>query len=177
MNESQFVTVLLRMTERILSVGAAAMTIYFGYRLFVLVPTQQNSDGKIALPNFSVVLTKVGPGVFFALFGAAILYQSLSSSIKVDATSFSGTMERDPAAAAVRPDAASTAEAIDAAAARRDIEALSCMQTQLAAAGRGSAAADVDRAVRDAKAALARSAGDLSLADLGCTPAPASRPR
>lgn len=46
MNEREFVTVLLRMVERISSIGIAAMTIYFGYRLFTLLPTETTGDRK-----------------------------------------------------------------------------------------------------------------------------------
>lgn len=182
MNEREFVTVLLRMVERISSIGIAAMTIYFGYRLFTLLPTETTGDGKIELPNFSVVLTKLGPGVFFVALGVVVLYQSLSSPIKVDATSFSGTIERDPAGNLGQV-AATTNDPQRAARLRRDIQVLNCVQSLMAGGGRGVGADDLDRAVGDAKAALAKAGGDASLTGddrvegCGAPPPPATRPR
>jgi branched-subunit amino acid transport protein len=70
--------VLTRATERILIVLVGALSIYLGYRLFKMIaPTRRHAaDGetKIELPGgVSIFLTRVGPGVFFALFGAALI--------------------------------------------------------------------------------------------------------
>lgn len=63
---------LLRFLERITAVLIGGMAIYLGFRLFLLVPEQRDSAGKLVLPwDISVVMTRVGPGVFFALFGVA----------------------------------------------------------------------------------------------------------
>ena len=62
---------LLRFLERITVVLIGGMTVYLGFRLFLAVPEQRDGAGKVVLPwNTSIVMTRVGPGVFFALFGA-----------------------------------------------------------------------------------------------------------
>lgn len=61
---------LLRFLERIIAVLIGGMTIYLGFRLFLAVPEQRDSAGKVVLPwDTSIVMTRIGPGVFFALFG------------------------------------------------------------------------------------------------------------
>ena len=48
-----------------------------GYRLFTNISGKTNSEGKIILPGgISIYLSRVGPGVFFALFGAIIVTAS-----------------------------------------------------------------------------------------------------
>lgn len=76
--------VILRAVERILVVLFAGMAIYLGYRLFLAVPTQQDADGKVVLPGGTeVVLSRVGPGAFFALFGTIALGLSLFYRVEV----------------------------------------------------------------------------------------------
>lgn len=75
----------LRMVERICVVLFAGLAIYLGYRLFIKVPQQQNSEGRFTFPHdISIVLMRVGPGIFFALFGAAVLTTSLFKGIESD---------------------------------------------------------------------------------------------
>lgn len=63
---------LLRFLERITAVLIGGMAIYLGFRLFREVPEHKDSAGKLVLPwDVSIVMTRVGPGVFFALFGVA----------------------------------------------------------------------------------------------------------
>jgi hypothetical protein len=68
----------LRFAERLLAVLFGGMAIYLGYRLFLLVPERREGEGRFTFPwDASVVLTRVGPGVFFALFGALVVGTSL----------------------------------------------------------------------------------------------------
>jgi hypothetical protein len=68
----------LRSIERILDVIVGGMAIILGYRLFRSVPGASDGKGTFKFPmHTSVMLTKVGPGVFFALFGAAIICMAL----------------------------------------------------------------------------------------------------
>ncbi|MYM64000.1 hypothetical protein [Pseudomaricurvus sp. HS19] len=83
--------VVLRMIERIIGVLIAGMAIFLGYRLFFHLPFQNDGKGKIELPGVKVVLSRVGPGVFFAAFGSIILYYSLTSTVSVSAP---GTIEQ-----------------------------------------------------------------------------------
>ena len=59
------------------------ISILLGYRLFLKIP-ERDSDGKIALPwDITVIMSRVGSGVFFALFGAAVVAFSLHKGIEV----------------------------------------------------------------------------------------------
>ena len=71
-------TILMRAVERLLIVGAGAGAIYLGYRLFLAMPNRDRSSGKLELPGgISIFLSRVGPGVFFSLFGAAVVAMAL----------------------------------------------------------------------------------------------------
>jgi hypothetical protein len=73
---------ILRSLERILCVLFGGLLIYIGYKLFLHVPTKEGSDGRFRLPGgWGIHLTRVGPGVFFSLFGTAILIMSFMSPI------------------------------------------------------------------------------------------------
>lgn len=76
--------ILARSIERIIVVIFAGLTIYFGFRLFVLLPVQKDNSGRIELPGVSVVMSKVGPGVFFAAFGAVILLMAFQNKVAVN---------------------------------------------------------------------------------------------
>jgi hypothetical protein len=77
--------VLLRFLERMLAVAIGGLAIYLGYRLFSLVPVSKDSEGRVNLSkDFSIVLSRVGPGVFFALFGAFVTGISLYKSVVVN---------------------------------------------------------------------------------------------
>jgi len=80
--------VLFRPLERILAVLIGGISIYLGYRLFLHLPEKTDSQGRIVLPgNISVYLSRVGPGVFFALFGAAVVALSLHRAVQYEAAS------------------------------------------------------------------------------------------
>lgn len=73
---------MLRATERLLAVIIGAICVYLGYRLFLWIPEQKEGEGKIEFPGgVSIFVTRVGPGVFFALFGAAIVGLSLYKGV------------------------------------------------------------------------------------------------
>jgi hypothetical protein len=89
---------LYREVERILAVVISGMSIYLGYRLFLEVKAQQDSAGKFRLPGgIGVYLTRIGPGVFFALFGSAVIALSLKSTVSVS-ESKRATTEQSPTA-------------------------------------------------------------------------------
>lgn len=48
---------MLRVIERVLAVVIGGMSIYLGYRLFIKLPEQKDSSGKVVLPG--------GVSVFF----------------------------------------------------------------------------------------------------------------
>jgi branched-subunit amino acid transport protein len=77
--------VVLRFAERMLAVLIGGIAIYLGYRLFLAIPQSTDSEGRFTLPwNTSIFLSRVGPGVFFALFGSIVVGSSLYRSIAYD---------------------------------------------------------------------------------------------
>jgi hypothetical protein len=119
--------VLTRAAERILLVLVGALAIYLGYSLFLRMPNaakgKQDGEGKIELPGgISIFLTRVGPGIFFAAFGIAVIGYSATRPVNLDLPSattvasagglhFSGIAESnaarnpEPSAAAAGPEA------------------------------------------------------------------------
>jgi hypothetical protein len=74
--------IMLRTFERLLSTAIGGLSIYLGYRLFLKMPSVSDGEGKIKLPGgISIFLSRVGPGIFFALFGASILVTSIYSPL------------------------------------------------------------------------------------------------
>lgn len=73
----------LRMFERILAVLIGGGSIYLGYRLFFQIPDDSNHRGRLELPGIKLVLTKVGPGIFFAAFGCVVVVYSLTTPVEI----------------------------------------------------------------------------------------------
>ena len=79
--------VVLRAIERILAVAIGGLCIYLGHRLFLQIPAQKEGEGKVEFPGgISVYVARVGPGVFFALFGAALVAVSFYRGIDAQTT-------------------------------------------------------------------------------------------
>ena len=77
------VVVLSRAAERILLLAVGALAIYLGYSLFRFMPSVNKAEGKLELPGgVSIFLTRIGPGVFFALFGCAIIGYSVTKPVE-----------------------------------------------------------------------------------------------
>ena len=75
---------LMRMVERLLGLLSGALCVVPGDRLFINLPEKTDSSGKVVLPGgVSIWLSRVGPGIFFALFGAAIVAYSFASTVRV----------------------------------------------------------------------------------------------
>ena len=108
---SLIAVVLTRATERILLVLVGALAIYLGYSLFRQIPNAAKGahlgEGKIELPGgVSIFLTRIGPGVFFALFGIAVIGYSVTKPVQLNlpgvsanvaggAVTYSGAGQRD----------------------------------------------------------------------------------
>jgi hypothetical protein len=88
MHEAELLAaVVMRHLERLVVVVAGMQAIWLGYRLFIAMPNSARGDGKIELPGgISIFISRVGPGVFFALFGALVLGYSLHETVKVNAS-------------------------------------------------------------------------------------------
>jgi hypothetical protein len=75
-------TIVMRAIERLLVVIGGGIAIYLGYRLFLAMPSAERGSGKVNLPGgISIYLSRVGPGVFFSLFGAIVIGLSLHYGI------------------------------------------------------------------------------------------------
>lgn len=83
--------IILRMVERILGVLIGGVLIYFGYRLFISLAGKQGRDRGAGEFSFAggnkIKLSKVGPGVFFALFGAGLIVFSLVKPVSLTVSS------------------------------------------------------------------------------------------
>jgi hypothetical protein len=86
--DPQSLTILLGASQRILGVLIGGMLVYFGYRLFLSLPGKRGRDGgsgEFSVGRSSKVkLSKVGPGVFFAIFGAGLIAYSFAKPMKVN---------------------------------------------------------------------------------------------
>jgi hypothetical protein len=72
----------MRGIERLAIVLIGGMAIWLGYRLFLAVKAEAEGEAKITLPHdVTVMVSRVGPGVFFALFGSMVVVASLYFSI------------------------------------------------------------------------------------------------
>lgn len=73
------------MAERLLVIVAGIAAIWIGYRLFALMPSRRDGESKIELPGgVSILLSRVGPGTLFALFGAGLIAYSAASPVKYE---------------------------------------------------------------------------------------------
>jgi hypothetical protein len=76
----------LRMFERLLITGGGILSIFLGFLLFWKADLKQLSGGTLKTEFMSVSITKVGPGIFFALFGVAVLVTSLYKPVEISRT-------------------------------------------------------------------------------------------
>jgi hypothetical protein len=75
---------IIRAIERIIATLTGALLVYLGYRLFLSLPDQSDSQGKFILPgNISIYMSRIGPGAFFALFGAGVVVASFYFSMSI----------------------------------------------------------------------------------------------
>lgn len=74
--------VLGRVLERLLIVMAAASCVAMGWNLFKL-RIVRNQEAEFSGASWAVKLSRVGPGVFFALFGAGVLGVALARPLDV----------------------------------------------------------------------------------------------
>jgi hypothetical protein len=109
---------LMRMVERLFGLLAGGLCVVLGYQLFIRLPEKADSSGKVILPGgVSIWLSRVGPGIFFALFGVAIVVYSFASAVRV-------TDEQTAAPTLMRTSAGATTQAV-VASSRREISAMS----------------------------------------------------
>jgi hypothetical protein len=118
---------LMRMAERLLGLLAGGLSVVLGYRLFIMLPEKADSSGKVILPGgVSIWLSRVGPGIFFALFGAAIIGYSFASTVRISEQTTAPAVQAGPAI----PPATGTTTTL--ASSRREISAMSDRSSQKA---------------------------------------------
>lgn len=160
------VIVMFRGSERLIIVAAAGFSIWLGYRLFQALPTIHGSDGSLQLPSAKVTLSKVGPGVFFVLFGAAVLWQAVRTTVTIPLEA--PAMPSPSQATAPEANRASAIMGVGAGDpmglphAARDIKVLNCVA---GAANTGLEPQEIETAVFKAKAALLRVVSQQELTD------------
>jgi hypothetical protein len=66
------VFILVRAVERLAIVIIAGLCMWMGWQLFLRLP-RRDQQAEFGYKDITVKLLRVGPGVFFALFGAALL--------------------------------------------------------------------------------------------------------
>jgi hypothetical protein len=98
--DPQSLTILVGAFQRILSILIGGMLVYFGYRLFLSLPAKGGRDGgsgEFSLGRGSKMkLSKVGPGVFFAIFGAGLIAYSFAKPMKVNIPSAGPSAPNSP---------------------------------------------------------------------------------
>lgn len=153
----------LRVMERVLAVVIGGLSIFLGYRLFIKLPEQKDSSGKLMLPgDISIFFSRIGPGVFFSLFGAAVVVVSLQHGLELNLSSkasVTGASTEKTANLTVRymggaGDLDPAKRDALRAEARRTIAELNRLPTMLAANVPASRRTDVAQAVRESKLAL-----------------------
>jgi hypothetical protein len=95
---------------RLLQIGAGVLLCVLGYRLFARVPAADSSADISVATQFKLNFTKIGPGVFFALFGAVVLVQALANPLRLERQAAAGQAAAPAATAASSAQAAAGGE-------------------------------------------------------------------
>lgn len=74
--------VLGRIVERSFIAAGGLLALWFGYRLFSIISTDR-SRAELEGAGFALKAERIGPGIFFALFGACLLGYALSTQISI----------------------------------------------------------------------------------------------
>ena len=89
----------MRAAERLVGVLIGGISIYLGFRLFLALPNlSTDGEGKVELPGgISIYVSRVGPGVFFALFGTILVGFSFINVMSWDRDEGAGLTTTHPA--------------------------------------------------------------------------------
>lgn len=151
---------ILRMFERIIAVLIGGFSIYLGYRLFFHLPYEKSHQGELELPGVKIVLSRVGPGIFFGVFGTLVMYYSLTNPVvnkKGHGEEFIGASVQPGQVAANTLLAATPQQRSKA---LTSIEMLNCADRLLGDVTDEALVAKLSIAIRDAKRALLLSVWD-----------------
>jgi len=89
------IAMLGRILERVSIVFVAGLSLWIGGSLFKSITLPSDQQATFEYNNLIIKLHKVGPGIFFALFGAAILIFAVISPLEI-------TNEKSPTSANVK---------------------------------------------------------------------------
>lgn len=150
-----------RAVERIVAVLLGGLAVYYGFRLFLVLPLETQSDGKIRLPGMSVVLSKAGPGLFFLAFGSLVILASLFRTVRIYPDGAIGQYQyQGIAAEAPKHELSAPSSPATRAPTEQDtvrtvlaLQSINCMQ-RLSARATRDMSGDFDQAAREAKLAL-----------------------
>ncbi|MEO6741576.1 MAG: hypothetical protein ABIP20_15115 [Chthoniobacteraceae bacterium] len=79
--------IVLRAVERLIGIIIGGLLAWLGYRLFLDVPVKGDSSGNFKLAGGSEIkLTRIAPGIFFSLFGTAIVFVSFLKPVNLTQT-------------------------------------------------------------------------------------------
>ncbi|WP_201496661.1 hypothetical protein [Rubrivivax sp. A210] len=168
--DAHLLAIALRELERLLVVGGGILSIFFGYRLFIALPALEASgSGRLLLPGgVSIFLSRIGPGVFFALFGTGILVFAMQATVTVGSAGTAAGPASPAPALALAPAAhysgmSSVATVADAERQQTErtrivgtVRGLRLIEATLQAAHKGRSTDDALRALDEAKFALMR---------------------
>lgn len=79
--DPEIILVIARSLERVVIVLVSGMSIWCGYKLFSIV-TEADSRGMLESKGLKFRFSRVGPGVFFALFGSLVLSFSVAQKLE-----------------------------------------------------------------------------------------------
>jgi hypothetical protein len=98
--DKELIAVFARCAERLLIACGGVLALYFGYHLF-LSRILKGQDAEIQKGDLKIKLMKVGPGVFFAIFGSAIMIYGIVNPLSFDKGLYSGN--EPPSTTSVTP--------------------------------------------------------------------------
>jgi hypothetical protein len=154
--DAALIAVAMHGLERIVAVLLGGLAVFYGYKLFLTLPTKTESNGEIRLPGMSVMLAKAGPGLFFVAFGALVIITSLFRpvAIKNGDIDYSGVAEKPPAAKP-RPEPKGKRAGTEQEIVRTQlaVQSLNCM-ARLASVHAKTLGGDFQQSARESKLAL-----------------------
>jgi hypothetical protein len=159
--------ILSRAAEHLIAAIIGVFSVYLGYRLFLNLPHRREGEAKVALPgDVSIFVSRIGPGVFFAVFGSALVaygvsrpvdYREALSGLAASATaaSASGAASKQVQYSGMMPNAPSAGAATSGAVPRDQVvRGLAGLATDVAKLAPGAQRNEREIALREARVAM-----------------------
>jgi hypothetical protein len=80
--EPDVVTIVVILVYKMVSLVAGLSLAYMGYRLFLAGISDKDGNFKEEWTNFKIALARIGPGIYFALFGTAVIIYALNKGVE-----------------------------------------------------------------------------------------------